>query len=368
MAEIWQPDSSSINQSEINKYKKFLKSQYNLTFSSYHELWLWSIKTTDIFWDSICSYFQVKFHQQASSIYQSSGEAFYQGEWFQGAKLNFAENLLQGQDDKCAILFINEQGQRSEITYQLLRQKVARLANRMRELDIKPGDRIAGLMPNCIETIIAMLASASIGAIWSSCSPDFGIQGALDRFGQINPKLLFTVDGYRYNGKIHDCLDKVEQITHKLVGLEGIIVHPFVDAHPALTKLVNASLFESFLSDNDTLSYKSLPFNHPLYIMYSSGTTGTPKCIVHGAGGTLLQHLKELALHSNMTVDDNLFFFTTCGWMMWNWMVSGLALGGQLTLYDAPQRFFIAIWIVLISLGLINCSMAEEPSSVVSSL
>ncbi|MCK5309356.1 MAG: acetoacetate--CoA ligase, partial [Thermoplasmata archaeon] len=248
----------------------------------------------------------------------------------------YAENLLKYRDDRPAIIFKGEEKVKQTITYAELYDQVARLAKALRDAGIKTGDRVAGFMPNMPEAIIAMLATTSIGAIWSSCSPDFGIKGVLDRFGQIEPKILFTADGYFYKDRSFNSLEKISSIIDKLPSVEKIIVVPFTDANPDISQLPNSSLFEDFLSNEKELkiTFEQLPFDHPLYIMYSSGTTGVPKCIVHGAGGTLIQHLKELMLHTDLKRDDNIFYFTTCGWMMWNWLVSSLAVGATLLLFD----------------------------------
>jgi acetoacetyl-CoA synthetase len=260
--------------------------------------------------------------------------------WFEGARLNFAENLLQYRDDHIALSFKGETRPTVSITYNELYQQVARLAQSMRDMGIQPGDRVAGFMPNMIETVVAMLAATSVGAIWSSCSPDFGIKGVLDRFGQIEPRVLFTADGYFYNGKEFDSLDRILEIIKDLPSIEKIVVVPYKDTEPDITNMAKFVLFDDFLaSEAEDLIFEQLPANHPLYILYSSGTTGVPKCIVHGAVGTLLQHIKELKLHSDAKREDTIFYFTTCGWMMWNWLVSSLALGARVFLYDGSPFY-----------------------------
>ena len=245
---------------------------------------------------------------------------------FPNATLNFAENLLRFADDREALVEIDESDARCALTYGQLREQVARLAGWMRQQGIQPGDRIAGFMPNCIETVVAMLATASLGAVWSSCSPDFGKQGALDRFGQIAPRLLFTADGYVYNGKTCDSLSRAGDIARAIPEIEHVVVVPKLSAQPALGGIEAAVSWESCLSgDMLALRFEPRSFADPLFILYSSGTTGAPKCIVHGIGGTLIQHAKEHVLHTDISRDDRFFYFTTCGWMMWNWLVSGLA-------------------------------------------
>jgi acetoacetyl-CoA synthetase len=228
----------------------------------------------------------------------------------------------------------DERGRTRRVTSRELRRLVARLAGAMRRCGVGPGDRVGGFLPNIPEAVVAMLATASIGAIWSSCSPDFGVNGVFDRFGQITPKVLFAADGYSYNGKPIDSLERVAGITERIASIEGAVIIPFLSAAPDISKLRGAVLWDDFLSDERTIEFESLPFDHPLYIMYSSGTTGVPKCIVHGAGGTLLQHMKEHLLHCDLGRDDRMMYFTTCGWMMWNWLVSGLACGATIVLYE----------------------------------
>jgi acetoacetyl-CoA synthetase len=256
--------------------------------------------------------------------------------WFDGAELNFAENLLRYRDDQIALSFHGEGRPTVSITYAQLYDQVARLAKSLRAMGLRPGDRVAGFMPNMIETVIAMLAATSVGAIWSSCSPDFGIKGVLDRFGQIEPRVLFTANGYAYGGKTFDSLGRIAEILKQLPSIEKVVVVPYTDANPDPTRVPNGVLFADFLSSESGLQieFEQLPANHPLYIMYSSGTTGVPKCIVHGAVGTLVQHLKELGLHTDVKRTDTIFYYTTCGWMMWNWLVSSLALGARLLLFD----------------------------------
>jgi acetoacetyl-CoA synthetase len=255
--------------------------------------------------------------------------------WFPGARLNFAENLLRYADDRPAIVFWNEWGRQREVSYRELGQAVARLTAALGREGIGAGDRVAGFMPNLPETIIAMLGATSLGAIWSSCSPDFGANGVLDRFGQIRPRVLFSADGYRYAGKEIDSLARVREVRERIPEIERVVVVPYLRGNPEIETIRDAALWDEWLSVRPSARPPvRLPFNHPVYILYSSGTTGLPKCMVHGAGGTLLQHLKELVLHTDLTRDDRIFYFTTCGWMMWNWLVSSLAVGATVILYD----------------------------------
>jgi acetoacetyl-CoA synthetase len=256
--------------------------------------------------------------------------------WFTSSRLNFAENLLRYRDDRPAIVFWNEHGKRSSLSYAELAEGVARAAGALRASGVKVGDRVAGFLPNIPEAVIAMLAATSIGAIWSSCSPDFGVNGVLDRFGQIEPKVLFCATSYRYAGKDIDCLERVAEIVRKIPQISRVVVVPYLTAGDELSSIRGAVRWTDFVAAprNASLEFERLPFEHPVYIMYSSGTTGLPKCMVHGAGGTLIQHLKEHVLHCDLGRDDRLFYFTTCGWMMWNWLVSALAVGCTIVLYD----------------------------------
>ncbi|HEU4473489.1 MAG TPA: acetoacetate--CoA ligase, partial [Gemmatimonadales bacterium] len=266
--------------------------------------------------------------------------------WFGGARLNFAENLLRYRDEREALVFWNERGRGRALTYRELTIQVVRVAAALERQGIGPGDRVAGFLPNLPEAVIAMLATASLGAIWTSCSPDFGANGVLDRFGQIRPRILFSADGYRYAGKTIDSLARVRDVLRRLPEIERVIVIPYVEERPDLSGIAEGVLWSEWLRDDAAAGPpRRFPFDHPLYIMYSSGTTGLPKCMVHGAGGTLLQHLKELVLHTDVTRDDRIFYFTTCGWMMWNWLVSGLAAGATVVLFDgAPLSPPTVLW------------------------
>jgi acetoacetyl-CoA synthetase len=275
--------------------------------------------------------------------------------WFSGARLNYAENLLRFRDNKIALVFQREDQQLRSLTYEELYCTVARMAHALQEAGVVTGDRVAGFMPNTPEAVIAMLASASIGAIWSSSSPDFGIKGVLDRFSQIKPKVLFAANGYFYNGKTFNSLEKLEGILNELPSVEKVVVVPYTEERADISTIRNGIYYEDFISDADVpeLVFEQLPFDHPLYIMYSSGTTGLPKSIVHSAGGTLIQHMKELQLHTDLKREDTIFYFTTCGWMMWNWLVSSLAVGATVVLYDGSPFYpnHNAMWKMIQDLG-----------------
>ena len=319
----------------------------------YASLHRWSVDRMDRFWPTVWEFCGIVAERRADG---SQWDLVLRGadrvapphpqlgpRWFEGARLNFAENLLRHREDRAAIIFWNELGPQRGLTFAELGDAVARVAAALRAHGIVPGDRIVGFMPNIPETVVAMLAAASIGALWSSCSPDFGAQGVFDRFGQIAPRVLFCADGHRYAGKEIDCLERVAQIVERIPSIEQVVVVPYLRDRPELPGSSKSITWEAFArrgpSANDALAvpslrFERLPFDHPLYIMYSSGTTGLPKCMVHGAGGTLLQHQKEHVLHCDLSRDDRIFYFTTCGWMMWNWLVSALAVGAAIVLYD----------------------------------
>jgi acetoacetyl-CoA synthetase len=336
---LWQPAEERIKNTNMYQFMEYVNARRGMSLANYDELYGWSIDESPVFWETLWAYSEVihsrSYDQVVDDIKKMPG-----ARWFEGAKLNFAENLLQYRDDRIALSFKGETRPTVSITYSELYQQVARLARSLRNMGIQPGDRVAGFMPNMIETVVAMLAATSVGAIWSSCSPDFGIKGVLDRFGQIEPRVLFTADGYFYNGKEFDSLNRISEIIKDLPSIEKNVVVPYKDMEPNIASMPNTVLFKDFLaSEVEDLIFEQLPANHPLYILYSSGTTGVPKCIVHGAVGTLLQHTKELKLHSDVKREDTIFYFTTCGWMMWNWLVSSLALGARVFLYDGSPFY-----------------------------
>lgn len=329
---IWQPSHERLEESAMFAFMRACN------FESYDELYHWSITDLEGFWQALCDHFDVGFSKRPVNVLEQTGD-MTTARWFAGGELNFAEHLLRHKGDRAAIIFCGENGARSEISFDQLRQKVANTAAGLREAGVAKGDRVAGYLPNCPEAMIAMLATSSIGAVWSSCSPDFGINGVVDRFGQIEPRVLFCADGYFYNGKTIDCLASVAGISAKIESIEKVIIVPFTGNDVDASSVQNAQLWDEFAIDESEPQFESLPFDHPLYIMYSSGTTGVPKCIVHGAGGTLIQHLKEHALHCDIGASDRLFYFTTCGWMMWNWLASGLVTGATLILFDGSPFF-----------------------------
>ena len=333
---LWEPDEEILRSANIVKFMNYLRYNTGIEFDSYEELWNWSVDSREDFWRSLWEYTHPIFSKPPENILENK-EDMLNSKWFSGAELNFTENLLRFRDDREAIIFRSENTDlpTRRITYRKLYDEVEKVAHSLRESGVMAGDRVAGFMPNIIETVVVMLASVSLGAIWSSCSPDFGFQGVIDRFGQIKPKVLFTADGYFYNGKTYDSIGRVEELLKELPSIEKVVVIPFVDEKPPIEGLDRGVLYGDFLPEKARpLEFEKLPFDHPLYILFTSGTTGVPKCMVHGAGGTLLQHAKELILHTDLSRSDKIFYFTTCGWMMWNWLVSALFVGSTVMLFD----------------------------------
>ncbi len=303
-------------------------------FPTWNDLHAWSVSDVEAFWELAWSFCEL-IGERGTGPGTVDLERMPGARFFPEARLSFAENLLRRRDDAPALIAYDESGRRRELSFRELHAQVASLASALRELGLRPGDRVGAYLPNVPETVVAMLASASLGAVWSSCSPDFGVSGVLDRLGQIEPRVLFSVDSYFYNGKTLGLLDRVAEIRAGLPSLEATVVAPFCDESPSLEKLPGALRFDELVREPGAeLRFERFPFAHPLYVLYSSGTTGVPKCIVHGAGGTLLKHLVEQRLHCDLRRDDRLFYFTTCGWMMWNWLISGLASEATLLLYD----------------------------------
>jgi acetoacetyl-CoA synthetase len=332
---LWRPSPERIERTRMNRFMEVVNGRFSLSLDGYEALYQWSIRHIPEFWAVFWDFADIR-HSAAYEQVIDDPEKMPGARWFPGARLNFAQNLLRYRDERPALIFKGEGRPATRMSYAALHDEVARLARAMRACGVRAGDRIAGFMPNMPQTIIAMLASASIGALWSSCSPDFGIKGVLDRFGQIRPKLLFTADGYAYKGKKIDCIGPISAVLRELQGIERVVVVPYEGDMGKIGTIPRATAYPDFISSEPGLDidFAQLPFAHPLYIMYSSGTTGLPKCMVQSAGGILLQHMKELMLHTDVGRKDTIFYFTTCGWMMWNWLTSALSLGAAVVLYD----------------------------------
>ena len=331
---LWEPSEQRIKSSNIYRFMQNVNEKYGTHFSEYEALHQWSVNNLENFWAEIWDFTEIKASESYTQVIDDPAK-MPGARWFSGCKLNFAENLLRFRDDKIALIFKGEDSVRRTLTYKELYTATAQVAASLKKIGIKPGDRVVGFMPNMPESIIAMLAATSLGAVWSSCSPDFGIKGILDRFGQTKPRVLFTADGYFFKGKAIDSLARIKEIIKEIPSIEKVVVVPYTEKKPDLSGLANAVHYRDFcLKEAKEIEFAQLPFEHPLYIMYSSGTTGLPKCMVQSAGGVLLHHLKELILHTNLKRDDTIFYFTTCGWMMWNWLTTSLATGATLVLYD----------------------------------
>ncbi|MDO9565494.1 MAG: acetoacetate--CoA ligase [Candidatus Desulfaltia sp.] len=344
---LWEPSEQRIKNSNMYRFMNFINNRYSRNFVDYNSLYQWSIENIPDFWESMWNFADIKASKPYNQVVDDPCK-MPGARWFSGARLNFAENLLRYRDNNIALIFKGENRDSIKITYSELYEDVAKVAESLKQAGIQANDRVVGFMPNIPETIIAMLASTSIGATWSSCSPDFGIKGVLDRFGQVKPKVLFTADGYFFKGKKFDSLKRISNILKELPSIEKVVVVPFIQENPDISDIKNSIYYNDFKSSKSGLEieFKQLPFDHPLYIMYSSGTTGLPKCMVQGAGGVLIHQIKELMLHTNLKRKDRIFYFTTCGWMMWNWLTCSLSLGATIVLFDGNPFYPVpgALW------------------------
>ncbi|MGH8345423.1 MAG: acetoacetate--CoA ligase [Pseudomonas sp.] len=339
---IFQPSAEQIAATRLTAFMHCVQSRYGNQLCDYDALWRWSVEEAEQFWPLVWEFCGGV--GELGDVVLEDRDRMPGARWFPDARLNYAQTLLARCDDGDALVFWGEDKVKRRMSRDKLYAEVSRYRQGLESLGIGKGDRVAGFMPNMPETLVAMLATVSLGAVWSSASPDFGVQGVLDRFSQIEPKLLLCVDGYWYNGKRADCLDKNAEVAARLPSLLRTVVVPYLEAEPEITGIGNGMHYADFLEPYTAadIAFERVAFDHPLFILFSSGTTGIPKCIVHGHGGSLLQHLKEHQLHTDVRSGDRLFYYSTCGWMMWNWLVSGLASGATVMLYDgspfAPGR------------------------------
>ncbi|XP_053136184.1 acetoacetyl-CoA synthetase isoform X1 [Hemicordylus capensis] len=338
---MWEPDSK--RNTGMDQFRAAVAAAYGIRLSNYNELYQWSVEHYPDFWAEFWKFSGIVFSRLYDEVVDPSKGIADIPEWFKGSRLNYAENLLKHKENDKIALYAAQEGKEEilKVRFDELRQHVALFAAAMRKMGVQTGDRVVGYLPNGIHAVEAMLAAASIGAVWSTTSPDFGINGVLDRFSQIQPKLIFSVEAVIYNGKKHNHLEKLRSVVKGLPDLKKVVLIPYVSSKESIdiSKIPNSVFLEDFLAAGKgdqapQLEFEQLPFSHPLFIMYSSGTTGAPKCMVHSAGGTLIQHLKEHILHGNMTSNDIIMYYTTTGWMMWNWLVSALAVGASVVLYD----------------------------------
>jgi len=332
---LWKPSKQKIKNANIARFIEYVNKKQRKKFGSYFDLYQWSIDQIPEFWARLWEFLDIKASRGYTQVVDDLSK-FPGANWFPGAKLNFAENLLRYRDNQLAFIFKGETQKYARMTYRELYTTVARLAKSLREIGVKPGDRVAAYMPNLMETAIAMLAATSVGATWSSCATDIGSQAALDRLGQIQPKVLFTVNGYYYKGKTFSSVGNAAEIAKGIPSLEKVVVVSYTDDQPDLNHIPNAVRYEDFLSKEKepALKFEQLPSDHPVFIMFSSGTTGKPKCMVQGAAGVLIEHLKELVIHTDLKREDRILYITTCSWMMWNWLISSLGAGATIILYD----------------------------------
>jgi acetoacetyl-CoA synthetase len=351
---LWTPSEARVRQANMTRFITWVNREYGLSLRDYMGLWRWSVADVPAFWEAVWEFCGVVASHDYDQVVDDL-RAFPGARWFSGSRLNFAENLLRHRDAQVALSFCGEDGRRASMTYAELYKNVARAADALRRLGVQPGDRVVGYMPNLIETAIAMLAATSIGAVWASCATDIGPRAALDRLGQVQPKVLFAADGYTYKGRPFDTLSNAAKVAGAIPSLERVIVVPFISSDVDLNGMPYAETYPDFLARSSTeeIAFEQLTPDHPVYIMFSSGTTGQPKCMVQGAAGVLVNHLKELILHSDLRRDDRILYLTTCSWMMWNWLLSALGVGATVVLYEGNPAYPSAdeVWSVIEELG-----------------
>ncbi|MDX1378142.1 MAG: acetoacetate--CoA ligase, partial [Anaerolineales bacterium] len=337
---LWIPSEERKRNANITRFMEAVNARHNLNLASYSDVYDWSVENIPDFWAEMWDFGEIIASQPYEKVV-SDLSAFPGADWFPGARLNFAENLLRHRDDQPAFIFKGETQVSKKMTYAELYDSVARLAHSLKESGVGVGDRVVGYMPNLIETAVCMLAATSLGATWASCATDIGPDAAVERLGQVEPKVMITADGYFYKGRTFDTLGHAAEVVKGIPSLQKVLVVSFISERPDISQISNAVHYDDFLSSEENLEiqFEQLPFDHPLYIMFSSGTTGKPKCLVQGAGGVLINHLKELLLHTDLKRSDRIFYITSCSWMMWNWLLTSLAVGATVVLYDGNPLY-----------------------------
>ena len=337
---LWVPTEEHKRQANLTRFISLVNRKYGLALESYADVYRWSIEHIADFWATVWEFADIKASRGYDEVVDDLHK-FPGARWFRGAQLNFAENLLRYRDDHVALIFQGETHKAARMTYAELYAAVARVAQSLREVGVVPGDRVVAYMPNLIETVVAMLAATSVGAVWSSCASDMGAAAALERLGQVQPKVLFTADGYFYKGKVLTTLPNAAEVARNIPSLQRVVVVPYLQDHPDIGNVPHAVLYNDFVAraSDRVIHFEQLPFEHPVYIMFSSGTTGKPKCLVQSAGGVLINHLKELLLHTDLKRTDTIMYITSCSWMMWNWLLSSLAVGAAIVLYDGNPLY-----------------------------
>ena len=352
---LWEPSAERVQRANLTRFTSFAADQTGRAFGSYDDLYRWSVDEIPEFWAVVWDYLGIRSSEPYEAVIDDLGR-FPGAAWFPGARLNMAENLLRHRDDRVALIFVGETAPPVRMTYAELYRSVAGLAGALRDAGVAPGDRVAGYLPNLIETVVGMLAATAVGAVWSSCATDVGPDAAVDRLGQIEPKVLFTTDGYHYKGRVFDCIPRAAAVAARIPSLERVVVaHYAGDPEADLSAIPGAVRWDEFVGGRDAedLAFEQLPFDHPGVVMFSSGTTGKPKCLVQSGGGILINHLKELVLHADVTRDDTVFYVTTASWMMWNWLVAALGAGAAVVLFDGNPAYpdLEALWRLIDELG-----------------